>query len=665
MRLLLLSFLLLSSLTALSQDTGGWEEAFQQWLDAEDMESTSMEEVYDILSEWSEHPINLNQATREELELLPFLSSQQIEQLLMYIDRYGQMRSIGELQMLTSLDAECRQLLRHFVYVGEPKPKDNRLRLDSILLHDRQQLMLTGKIPLYERQGFTDGYLGYPYRHSLRYQLTYHDRVKLGLIGANDAGEPFFAGRNKMGYDHYSYYLQVKDIGMIENLCLGMYRVQMGMGLMMNSGFYLGKLATLQSMGRSTATLRPYTSRSNIGYLQGAAATIRLHKIWQLTAFASYRPLDATLNKNNSAQTLLTSTYHRTETEMGKKNNTHETDFGGSLGYRHGTLYARANVLYTHFDRPLAPQKENTPYRRYAAEGYDFMNASFDYGYTNAYLSFSGETALNQEGAFATIHQLSYRFSQELNMMLLHRYYDKRYTAHHAQSFSEGSGVQNEHGIYVGLTWQPSRKYNFSWYADYAHFPYLRYQVSLPSDAFDTMILTRILFNDTWRLEGRYRLHIRQRDNADKTYLINRTEHRARLRLSCDLPIGLSLQTQADGIYVDFKEQEKGWLVSQQITYQWQWLQCIGKISYFHTDSYESRLYQYERSMLYDYSTQMLYGKGIRYSLLARMDISRKLILMAKIGITDYFDRSTISSGLQAINGSSMADIDLQLRWKF
>ena len=665
MRLLLLSFLILSSLTAFSQDTGGWEEAFQQWLEAEDMESASMEEVYDILSERSEHPINLNQATREELEQLPFLTSRQIEQLLMYIDRYGQMRSIGELQMLTSLDAERRQLLRYFVYVGEPKPKDNRLRLDSILLHGRQQLMLTGKIPMYERKGFKDGYLGYQYRHSLRYQLTYHDRVKLGLIGANDAGEPFFAGRNKMGYDHYSYYLQVKDLGMIENLCLGMYRVQMGMGLMMNSGFYLGKLATLQSMGRSAATLRPYTSRSSVDYLQGAAATVRLHKNWQLTAFASYRPLDATLNKNKSAQTLLSSTYHRTETEMGKKNNTHETDFGGSLGYRRGTLYAHANILYTHFDRLLAPQKENTPYRRYAAEGYDFMNASLDYGYTNAYISFSGETALNQEGAIATIHQLSYRFSQELNMMLLHRYYDKRYTAHHAQSFSEGSGVQNEHGIYVGLTWQPSRKYNFSWYADYAHFPYLRYQVSLPSDAFDTMILTRILFNDTWKLEGRYRLHIRQRDNADKTYLINRTEHRARLRISCDLPIGLSLQTQADGIYVDFNEQEKGWLLSQQIAYQWQRLQCSGSISYFHTDSYESRLYQYERSMLYDYSTQMLYGQGIRYSLLARMDISRKLILMAKIGITDYFDRSTISSGPQAINGSSMADIDLQLRWKF
>jgi hypothetical protein len=658
-------FFSLFSLTGFSQTTNQWEEAFRQWVEAEDMESSSMEELYDILSERAEHPVNLNQATREELEQLPFLTAQQVEQLLEYTGRYGPIRSFGELQMLTALDMERRQLLKYFTYIGEAKKADDRLRLDSVFLHGRQQLLLTGKIPLYTRKGDQKSYLGYQYRHSFRYQFNYHDRVKFGVTGGQDAGEPFFSNRNRWGYDHYSYYLQLKDLGCIQNLCLGMYRVQLGMGLVINDGFYLGKLSVLQAIGRSAAVLLPHSSRSTEGYLQGVATTIRLHRNWQLTAFASYRPLDATLNKDSTARTLYYSNYHRTATEIAKKNNTHETDLGGSIGWRKGMLYAHANILYTRLDRPLVPQKENTPYRRYAAEGQDFLHASVDYGYTHARLSFSGETALQCQGALAAIHQISYRVGSALTLSALHRYYDKRYAAFHARSFAEGSDIQNEHGIYLGLTWQPSSKVVLNWYADYAHFPWIRYQVGMPSDAFDTMVLARTLFNNKWKLEGRYRLHIRQKDNSEKTMLVNRMEHRAHLRLCYDTTFGLSLQTQFDGISVSFKEQTRGWMVSEQIAYQCRWLQLTANAAYFHTDDYESRLYLYERSVLYNFSSLMLYGKGIRYALMSRTDIGRHLLLIVKIGVTNYFDRARISSGLQEINKSSMAEVDVQVRWKF
>jgi hypothetical protein len=658
-------FLILFSLTGFSQTNNQWEEDFRQWVEAEDLEMSSVEELYDILSEKAAHPVNLNQATREDLEQLPFLTAQQVEQLLAYIHRYGPIRSWGELQMLTTLDTKRRQLLQNFAYVGEAKEADNRLRLDSVFLHGDHQILFTGKIPLYTRKGDEKGYLGQRYRHSFRYQLTYHDRVKLGVTGAQDAGEPFFTGRNRWGYDFYAYYLQVKDLGRIENLCLGMYRVQLGMGLIINGGFYLGKLAILQSMGRPTTVLRPHSSISTEGYLQGAAATIRLHKNWQLTAFASYRPLDATLNKDNTARTLYYSNYHRTTTEMAKKNNTHEADLGGSIGWRKGTLYARANILYTHLDRTLVPQRANASYRRYDAEGQDFLNMSVDYGYTNARLSFSGETAIQRHGALATIHRISYRLSPAFTLLALHRYYDKKYTALHAQSFAEGSNIQNEHGVYLGFTWQPSSKLTLNWYADYAHFPWKRYQVSLPSDAFDTMILARTLLNKKWSLEGRYRLHIRQMDNTDKTMLVNRTEHRARLRLNFEAPSGLSLQTQVDGVAVNFKKSYQGYMLSEQIAYQWRWLQLSANAAYFHTDNYDSRLYLYERSVLYNFSSLMCYGKGIRYALISRADIGRHLMLIAKIGVTNYFDRNKISSGLQEINGSSMTDVDVQMRWKF
>jgi hypothetical protein len=61
----------------------------------------------------------------------------------------------------------------------------------------------------------------------------------------------------------------------------------------------------------------------------------------------------------------------------------------------------------------------------------------------------------------------------------------------------------------------------------------------------------------------------------------------------------------------------------------------------------------------------MLYGKGIRYAFMTRADIGKHWMMMAKVGVTNYFDRSKISSGQQEIDGSSMADIDVQIRYKY
>ena len=152
-------------------------------------------------------------------------------------------------------------------------------------------------------------------------------------------------------------------------------------------------------------------------------------KAWHLTAFASYRGVDATLNKDSTARTLLRDGYHRTQTELNKKHNTHETDLGGSIGYRQGTFHVNMNMVYTHFNRQLIPQQ--VLYKRYAASGTDFTNVSVDYGYNTARWGVAGETAVNGYGALATINTVNWRATEGLTLMLLHRYYDKRYTALH------------------------------------------------------------------------------------------------------------------------------------------------------------------------------------------------------------------------------------------
>lgn len=658
MKRILLLFLAFQTLSSFAQ-TPDWQEDMQEWTTMEDMGyNTNME----LLEDLSINKINLNQATREQLEQLPFLSSQQVEGIMEYLYRYGPMRSLSELQMITQLDYQTRQQLKHYVIVGKEQAPDVWPKLSDVTRYGKHTIMATAKFPFYQRKGDIDGYLGYKLRHDLRYQFNYNNRIKFGLTAAQDAGEPFFADRNKMGYDHYSYYFQLRDMGWLEALNVGMYRVQMGIGLVMNTGFRLGKLAALQSMGRSSHLLTAHSSRSVAGYLQGAAATLRLSRQLTATAFASYRPLDATLNDDGSARTLITSGYHRSPAEMDKKHNTHETDLGMSVGWRKGTLYVNANGVYTHMDRRLAPQKENAPYRRYAAEGSDFANFSMDYGYNNYRMSIAGETAINRDGAIAALHTFSYVITPPLRLTAIHRYYDKRYTALHAYSFSEGGNMQNEHGIYLGINWQPANSWLIQGYADYAHFSWQRYRVSAPSDAFDAMLTTKYS-QEKWSLEGRYRFHIRQQDNSEKTTLVNRTDHQIRLNWNYALTSTLNTRTMVNAVSNATEVgNRKGVMVSQEATWKYRWLQMDANMGWFHTDDYNSRIYLYEKSVLYDHASTMYYGHGIHYALMARAELTKRLTFSAKMAVTDYFDRTTISSGLQQVSKSSMADLLVQLR---
>ena len=654
-------WLCLWPLVLCAQEERPWNQYLNEVMTAEDMESSQWEETYEWLCELEQHPLDINQATREELEELPFLSAQQIEELMEYRYRYGPMKSLGELQMIRSLGYGQRRLLACFVYVGTAQ--ESRFpSLRQIARYGRHELVATARIPFYERKGDNDGYLGYPYRHWLRYQFTYGDAVKVGLVGAQDAGEPFFSNRNKWGYDYYSFYLQLRNLHRLETLCLGNYRVSMGMGLVMNSDFSMGKVSMLQTLGRAPHSLRAHSSRSNT-YLQGAAATLNLGRGIKATAFFSSRPMDATLNKDSSVSTILTSDYHRTETEMQKKHNLQALKTGGSLRYEHRGLHLGANALYVHLDRQLRPNTK-VLYRQHAAQGSDFLNLSLDYGYASYRLSLNGETAMDKAGHLATINTVSWRLNDGLSVMALQRFYAYAYTSLDAQSYSDGGHVQNESGVYLGLTWQPSPAWRVAAYTDFAYHAWARYQVSQSSRSWDHLVQGSYVHR-SWTLTARYRLRRRQKDNAEKTALLDIAEHRFRLSAEYAGAQGFGSRTQVDGGFVDGTQGEWGGIVSQSFSYTRGWLRLNAGAACFHTDSYDSRVWLYERGPLYTYSMMTFYGEGLRYWLMARASIGSRLQLTAKVGVTDYFDRAVIGSSYQQIDASSQTDLDVQLRWKF
>ena len=666
--LLFLLTLLLMCPMAASADTE-WETWLEGIMQDGDYSEAQYEEMYNALSDMTQNKININHATRQELEALPFLSEKQVMDIMEYLDRYHSMKSLNELMSIESIDYETRQLLYEFLYVGEGK-SPGFPSLSTLSKYGKNELSLYGKLPMYDRAGdAADGeYLGYKYKFWTRYTFSYSDYVKAGFVAAQDAGEPFFSQNNKYGFDQYSAYLMLKRLGRVEALVIGRYSVSAGMGLVMNNGFSIGKTSVLQNMGRQGCVLRPHTSASESGYLQGIAASFSLTGNLSLTSFLSYRKTDATLNSDGTISTLLNNNYHRTSAELSKKNNTSISAAGFNTIWNIGDLSLGATAVYTHLSRPLNPNMSAT-YKRIYPVGSNFFNASLSYSWRHYPLCINGETAISDKGAIATVNTLGYYLSQYVDVMGIYRFYSFRYNSMYSNAFSEGGKTQNESGFYLGVNWHPRYGLDISAYTDIAYFAWPRYGVSQSSYASDNVLSIRYK-TGKWLLSARYRLHLKQKDGSGRN-LQWRQEHRARLsaewsderwvsRTQIDYSSVSPVSTSASSSSVS-----QGYMLTQNFGFiSPKYSLYIGG-KYFNTDGYDSRLYSYERAMPRTFSYPSYFGHGIRYSLVAEWRPVPSLQFTAKSGVVDYFDRSTIGSSHQQINASSACDIELGMKWKW
>lgn len=662
-RLILFCLMLCSTIPIVAQQNMTWEECFEQFYAESEIKESDKEEILVLLSELAEHPLDLNTATREDLERIPFLNAQQIEDIQAYVYQYHGMRTLGELSMIESIDFQRRQLLSYFVYLSPVSDNKPFPSLKEILSKGHHTLLFTCKAPFYQRKGDINGYLGYPYKHSFRYNFHYNDYFQIGLIGAQDAGEPFFSNKSKFGYDHYSFYIQLRKLGKIKDLVLGRYKLSFGQGLVINNNLSFGKYAALSTLGRQTNGIRVYSSRSSINYLQGAAATIELAHNLDLTTFLSYRTIDATLTSNGDIKTILNTGYHRTAKEMERKDNASQFTTGGNLNWRCGRLTLGLTALFTHFDKALSPNTD-LYYRRYAPSGNDFWNVGINYSYMRKRWSLAGETATCNGGTLATINNISVQVKSNLSLLAMQRYYRYDYTGLFARGFAEGGKIQNENGLLLGTNWEIKHGLSLIAYTDYSYFSHPRFGSHTASRTWDN-VLNLYYTHKVWSLCAGYKLKLREKDDFNKTALINEITQRGRLTLNYKAKTWIS-KTQLDISACHNFSNSIGYMASENVT--WvpnSWLQLTALLGYFHTDDFASRIYIYERRPLYSFSFPSFYGIGLHYALFARADLSSNLALILQSSTTSYFDRDKISSGLQQINGSTKSDLELQIRWKF
>ena len=615
-------------------------------------------------------PVDLNRATRQQLEQFPFLSDIQIEHLLAYIYVHGQMETLYELQLIEDMDRQTIQYLLPFVCIKAINNESSfrwKTMLKSAMKYGKNEVLTRIDIPFYERKGYEHTYLGPSVYNSVKYAFRYRDQLYAGLVAEKDAGEPFFALHNRQGYDYYSFYLLLKDCGRLKTLSVGNYRLSFGQGLVISTDYLLGKTVYASSFNTRSGGIKKHSSTDETNYFRGAAATVSITKQWSVSGFYSHRSLDGVLTDGE-----ITSIYktglHRSQKEADKKNLFTMQLTGGNVSYQQNRIRLGITGIYYVFNRPYEPQL--TGYSQYNIHGNQFYNLGIDYAYRWHRFSFQGETAMGKQGS-ATLNRLQYSPVEGTQLMIVQRYYSYNYWAMFAHSFGEGSTVQNEQGYYLGLETSPFRHWHFFASFDLFSFPWKKYRISQPSHGVDGLFQATFTPHSHLTMYLKYRYKQKERDLTDSKEKLTLPifHHQLRYRLNYFGGDVFSSRTTLD--YNHFHSQDraasKGYQVTQMISSQLPWTRLFADVqgSYFSTDDYDSRVYVSEKGLLYTFYTPSFQGRGFRCAVRLRYELNEHWMLITKFGETIYLDRNEIGSGNDLIQGNKKADVQMQLRIKF
>lgn len=667
---------LLPHLVALAQTEN--TDLIEQLVESMADDLTEDYDYMELTEKWNyylKHPIDLNKTDGETLSELRFLSPLQVAAIIAHRKAAGPYLTVYELQAVEGLNVEIVGLLLPFVQVEQGSGFDRSA--NEYLSSGRHDLMFRYGRILEKQQGYliTDprrsSYLGNADRLFGRYRYTIPQKLQLSLNMKKDAGEQFFKGAQRLGFDFYSGSLSLQKIKRWQQVVIGDYSLQFGQGLALWTGLSFGKGALVQHVARQGIGLRPYTSSNEFAFFRGMAASYAVRN-WTVTPFISYKKLSATFVDSTSGRSyysaIIENGLHRTPNEVSNRHNLTQLLLGTNIQYQKNAFTLGVNVLHTELSGNIMPRA--LPYNRYAFVGSDLSNASIYYHTYIHNMYLFGELAHSFGSGLAYTNGLIASLSHKLSLVLQQRDYQKNYHAFYNQALAEGSHAVNEKGFYTGLIFQPSKKVLWVAYADSFRFPWLRYRVDAPSSGQDLFSQLNITPNKKVRYLLRYRFRNKAEngDSIHPTAILERVKRQqVRAESQFQLSSTLTLRNRIEfGHYKKATEVEKAYLFYQDVIYKSRGMVSGNiRVALFKTDGYNSRIYAFENDVLYASSFPFYSNKGIRYYLNLRCRIKRGVDFWCRYAVSRYPALHELGSALDKIEGNRKSELKLQMRFQF
>ena len=630
-------------------------------------------EIAENLDFLKTHKINLNSANAEELKQLPILDIFQINNLLRYRKRNGEFYSTYELTSIQGFDKEIVRSITPFIEI-KPVEKKNKSFKDAFkythhqLISRFQTVLQTPKGYISQNDSIDKKYRGEKYKIYNRYLFTASDKVRFGFTLEKDAGEKFGDINTTLGWDFSSFHIEVKDIGFINKIILGDYNLEFGQGLAVWSSFSTNKSSYATNIVKLGRGISSFTGVNENEFFRGMTAQMEFGN-FTITPFVSLNKIDASINilENEEEFKTYETGLHRTDTEIEHKNALTKTDFGTDISYTNDNFKIGITAINTNFDNKLAKGEHEYQLFNFDQKTINTFSAHYIWNLNNIVLS--GEHATNQNGAWATLHNISVNPTPEFSFVLSYRNYQKNYFSAYNAPFSEYT-TSGEKAYYIGINSQLHKYLTISAYIDIFEKTWLQYQKDAPSKGFETLIQFDSQINSSSSAYFRMKYERKNRNFSTDSNFLNQLEEETkinfRLHFNKIVNRNLSLASRAEAVKYTHHTSEIGWLIFQDV--KWKFsntpLSIYGRVAFFDINSWYSRIYAYENDISYIFTVPAYYNKGTRYYLGASYKLNRNFSFWCRVSLTNFENAEKIGSGNEEIKGNQKGEIKLQLRIK-
>ncbi len=583
-----------------------------KWADLSEDDDAFIEQINELY----ENPVNINRAGRSAIAAIPFITPAQADSIIELRKKIGKFTSKSQLRRV--LGREVYLLVKDIVTLHSEKKH-------AVVIAHRNYYPIE-KLPAIESGKYAGNAL---YDHNKLY-YRYGNRFRFGAVTQKDIGEKkytdFYTGFGEYTGNNYKF-------------ILGNYYLQFGQGLIFSSAFGSRKsaLSTLPFKTNRNGGFASLSSSENTGHF-GAYTTLQNFYTLEFHGFYARNIRDARIS--GSAITGLDyDGYHRTVSEINKQDLIEENLYGFS---------ALINPLENISAGLIVAQTRYTPSLQSSAETLG------EKAFRRQYFNFSGNR-LTQYGLFYTFHEYSLRLKGELalsdqggpginqslfvdleNIEFGINYWrlSKNYQAPFGRIFDDANPFPRaEEGFYAALALKPFKRVKLYAYKVFHRDTWRSYFNPLPAS------------KNEWLIELNYKLkgialsgRVRQKEKdtfvrPENGRELRRTAKQNIFRLQADFrPLKqIKLRLRWEHTLLN-PENESGTLFFQDMVCQLPYkLQLSTRLNFFRTDSYASRIYEYERDLPGSFANYALYGEGRSWYVMIKWFTLNRISLWLKL----------------------------------
>ncbi len=582
-------------------------------------------------------PVNLNEASEDELLSIPEMSTKCAASIVSYRKRNGVIHSINDISHIDGMTSEIFSALERRAEIDVR----SALRLD-VLTYAR---VSPQRLPLYEK-----AYGEYGVMNFQRINIAYGN-FEAFAVTDKDPGEQSYV-------DFYSLSFRASNVWRFSDILAGNYTLSLGNGLLFSRGGMVSKSAGAVTplFTSPSYSLRPYQSKGENKFLRGAAFAIPVGHL-EITAFGSSKSLSAIVNDSGLVTSIDYSGLHLPT--QASREGLSERIAGGIVRYESLKLGAGISGALFSYDR-----KFESDYLSKCLALESFARLRLDA------VSFSGELLYDREVSFNTNIGIYYG---DARFVLGMRELRSRIIQNYSGPLSESFPTAFESGLYLGTIMRASDILKFGLYYDRFAIKsrsadperdgeeifvdsYLSLPRSSKSGGSSTLIYIR------YKYKTREDPYIPAAEFPAALSVIAGSKQTVRFDISHKFAGPFSFRTRIERNFVSTGE--KGELLIFDTGWDPGLVGLAARVCFYRTDSYSTAFYTVEKDLPRVAEFTVLYGDGARFFLMGNWKVYSFLNFGVKISRHIYSRERDISVGPASRLLPGATDISLEVGYK-